>query len=263
MSSPYKNEKCRRELIEMLKLLLQNTPSTNTPPLETAITVFRQAYLIDKSPAIHCLIENCFNLIDFIMNSRISASSTSVSVKQNSFIINSLSLERSPTSDLYSVEETKENIASMMKKETQISVIKSNDETDLKKCPPLESSSSVHGIKRKNEASTDSKSNFRKNVKPKADVNLNDSDIIFEGVFERNEIAKSILKDVAKSDKELSNVQALNTVKVEPQKALTTSIDKVNSPIQSLSESLKNASSTETTETSKEVDDALSYFVVE
>lgn len=262
LSSPYKNEKCRRELIEMLKLLLQNTPSTHSPPLETAITVFRQAYRIDKSPAIHCLIENCFNLVDFIMNSRFSANFTGVSVNQKSFVIKSLPLERLSTSNFNSVEEVNENIVSKIQKETT-SVIKSSEKTYLKKSPDLELSSSVHGLKRKNEDSADSKSNFQKNIKPKAEVNLNDSDIIFEGVFERNEIAKSILKDVEKSKEELGNVQTLTTVKVPPQKALTTSIDKVNSPFQSLSESLENPSSAETTETSNEANDALRYFVVE
>lgn len=237
----------------MLKLLLQNTPGTYSPPLETAITVFRQAYRVEKSPAIHCLIENCFNLVDFIMNSRISANSTGFSVKQKPFTVKSLPLGRS--TDLYSVQEVKEETNSKTQKET-ISVNKSNDETDLKNSSS-ESSSSVHGLKRKNEASVEPKYNFRKNVRPKAEVNLNDNDIIFEGAFGRKEITKSSLEGVGKSNEELSDVQTLSTVKISQQKALTTTIEKVNSSQESQSDSLENVSLVETTETSKEVDDAL------
>jgi len=71
---PYKCEQCRQELVELFRLLLLNVPIGYNPSLETAITIFTQAYQVDKAYSIRNLLSNCIDLINLIMSSRICTS---------------------------------------------------------------------------------------------------------------------------------------------------------------------------------------------
>lgn len=258
LSSPYKNEKCRQGLIEMLTLLLQNIPPSITPPLETSILLFRQAYQIDKSPAVRYLVENCFNLVNFILSSRLSPDYADVSVKN--LLLESLQpSERLSTSSFMPSEEGVKSAVPKMQKEANFSLIKPKVEAVSSEKPKTSDSSSAQGFKRKNETSADPVTSARKIVKPKQTVNLNDSDIIFEGAFERKEaLSKSASEEVEKFDKNASKYEE-TTAKVSL--PLTTSIEEVDSSSTSSNETVNKIG--ETAEASEEVDDALKYFIAE
>ncbi|KAH9388657.1 hypothetical protein TYRP_008001 [Tyrophagus putrescentiae] len=95
-----------------------------------------------------------------------------------------------------------------MQKEANFSLIKPKVEAVSSEKPKTSDSSSAQGFKRKNETSADPVTSARKIVKPKQTVNLNDSDIIFEGAFERKEaLSKSASEEVEKFDKNASKYE--------------------------------------------------------
>lgn len=68
---PFNDENCRAELIETLKLLIQNSPNNFTPPLETAIVIVKEAHRLDTSRLVHYASFNCLHIFNFILSSRI------------------------------------------------------------------------------------------------------------------------------------------------------------------------------------------------
>lgn len=170
MASPYKKEECRRELIETLALLLQNVPPSNSPALETSILIFRQAYNIEKSPAVRFLVENCFNLVNFIVNSRLSPDHDNVSVKHLSNTFSSPQPSESFTKSSFKPsEEVVEIAVPKIQKETSPLIKPNNEKFTSKNFQTVDTSknlqivdTSTQGLKRKNEISSDSVASARK-----------------------------------------------------------------------------------------------------
>lgn len=69
---PFDDDNCRVELIESLRLLIENAPMCSNPPLETALVIVREAHRLDNSSSVHSAAASCIHLFNFVLASRIA-----------------------------------------------------------------------------------------------------------------------------------------------------------------------------------------------
>ena len=243
-SSPYKSEKCRYELILLMQKLLIQSPSNYNPPLETAIVIFTHARRLEKSPSIHLLLEDCFHMINFIMDSRIHsqfATNASQAISYSSKSEENISALIYPQDQLQNQEEKKLSKSDLINDSTQIKKIISNDRLEA---TFLETNKRKHF-------------DTAVNVKVARTDESFDDDVIFEGISKKSE------KDIVFNN----NQEKAEIVKTDENIVLPTNNKMMTN--ETFDSSVNLTVSTEQTnqfkeqQLSTEADEALAYFVVD